>query len=148
MQMLSTSISTEQRLSEVDIQASIAYAKALEKAGILTKTELEKILSGLEKGKTTPQGTRGCASCAPPNTSERTDKQKIAVAAGWERQSRNTPVLPGGSRGGGGGWGAGHGATPPRRGGTSRPSPAPRRVKAGQQGLGTHGATGAALRTR
>nr|1HY0_A Chain A, Delta Crystallin I [Anas platyrhynchos]1HY0_B Chain B, Delta Crystallin I [Anas platyrhynchos] len=49
MQMLSTSISTEQRLSEVDIQASIAYAKALEKAGILTKTELEKILSGLEK---------------------------------------------------------------------------------------------------
>ncbi|XP_035199320.1 argininosuccinate lyase [Oxyura jamaicensis] len=49
MQMLSTSMSTEQRLSEVDIQASIAYAKALEKAGILTKTELEKILSGLEK---------------------------------------------------------------------------------------------------
>uniref|UniRef100_A0A8B9NJ53 Fumarate lyase N-terminal domain-containing protein n=1 Tax=Accipiter nisus TaxID=211598 RepID=A0A8B9NJ53_9AVES len=27
----------------------MAYAKALEKAGILSKTELEKILSGLEK---------------------------------------------------------------------------------------------------
>uniref|UniRef100_A0A8C9ERK7 Fumarate lyase N-terminal domain-containing protein n=1 Tax=Pavo cristatus TaxID=9049 RepID=A0A8C9ERK7_PAVCR len=50
MEILSSSISTEQRLSEVDIQASMAYAKALEKASILTKTELEKILSGLEKG--------------------------------------------------------------------------------------------------
>uniref|UniRef100_A0A669P615 Delta-1 crystallin n=1 Tax=Phasianus colchicus TaxID=9054 RepID=A0A669P615_PHACC len=49
MEILSSSISTEQRLSEVDIQASMAYAKALEKASILTKTELEKILSGLEK---------------------------------------------------------------------------------------------------
>ncbi|NXV83046.1 ARLY2 lyase, partial [Atlantisia rogersi] len=39
----------DQRLSEVDIQGSMAYAKALEKAGILSKTELEKILSGLEK---------------------------------------------------------------------------------------------------
>ncbi|OXB54823.1 UNVERIFIED_CONTAM: hypothetical protein H355_014106, partial [Colinus virginianus] len=38
-----------ERLSEVDIQGSMAYAKALEKASILTKTELEKILSGLEK---------------------------------------------------------------------------------------------------
>ncbi|XP_015151170.1 delta-1 crystallin isoform X1 [Gallus gallus] len=49
MEILSSSISTEQRLTEVDIQASMAYAKALEKASILTKTELEKILSGLEK---------------------------------------------------------------------------------------------------
>ncbi|POI22236.1 hypothetical protein CIB84_014017 [Bambusicola thoracicus] len=51
MEILSSSISTEQRLTEVDIQASMAYAKALEKASILTKTELEKILSGLEKGE-------------------------------------------------------------------------------------------------
>ncbi|NXU59365.1 ARLY lyase, partial [Turnix velox] len=49
MEMLSASITTDQRLAEVDIQASMAYAKALEKSGILTKTELEKILSGLEK---------------------------------------------------------------------------------------------------
>ncbi|KAM6110642.1 argininosuccinate lyase-like [Pterocles gutturalis] len=49
MEMLSASITCDQRLSEVDIQASMAYAKALEKAGILTKTELEKILGGLEK---------------------------------------------------------------------------------------------------
>uniref|UniRef100_A0A8B9I5F9 Argininosuccinate lyase n=1 Tax=Anser brachyrhynchus TaxID=132585 RepID=A0A8B9I5F9_9AVES len=49
MEMLNASIGYDQRLSEVDIQGSMAYAKALEKAGILTKTELEKILSGLEK---------------------------------------------------------------------------------------------------
>ncbi|NXB99752.1 ARLY2 lyase, partial [Orthonyx spaldingii] len=49
MEMLNASISYDQRLSEVDIQGSKAYAKALEKAGILSKTELEKILSGLEK---------------------------------------------------------------------------------------------------
>ncbi|NXI02022.1 ARLY2 lyase, partial [Pachycephala philippinensis] len=49
MEMLNASISYDQRLSEVDIQGSMAYAKALEKAGILSKTELEKILSGLEK---------------------------------------------------------------------------------------------------
>ncbi|XP_015501844.1 argininosuccinate lyase-like [Parus major] len=49
MEMLNASISYDQRLAEVDIQGSRAYAKALEKSGILSKTELEKILGGLEK---------------------------------------------------------------------------------------------------
>lgn len=49
MEMFSASITYDQRLSEVDIRGSMAYAKALEKAGILPKPELEKILSGLEK---------------------------------------------------------------------------------------------------
>ncbi|KAK4812153.1 hypothetical protein QYF61_002256 [Mycteria americana] len=49
MEILNASITYDQRLSEVDIQGSMAYAKALERAGILSKTELEKILSGLEK---------------------------------------------------------------------------------------------------
>ncbi|NXG80162.1 ARLY2 lyase, partial [Baryphthengus martii] len=49
LEILNASITYDQRLSEVDIQGSMAYAKALEKAGILSKTELEKILSGLEK---------------------------------------------------------------------------------------------------
>ncbi|XP_059685490.1 argininosuccinate lyase-like [Gavia stellata] len=49
MEMLNASITFDGRLSEVDIQGSMAYAKALEKAGILSKPELEKILSGLEK---------------------------------------------------------------------------------------------------
>ncbi|KFV91735.1 Argininosuccinate lyase, partial [Eurypyga helias] len=34
MEMLSSSITFDQRLAEVDIQGSMAYAKALEKAGI------------------------------------------------------------------------------------------------------------------
>ncbi|NXA35371.1 ARLY lyase, partial [Eudromia elegans] len=49
LEILNSSIAIDQRLAEVDIQASVAYAKALEKASILTKPELEKILSGLEK---------------------------------------------------------------------------------------------------
>ncbi|XP_019401057.1 PREDICTED: argininosuccinate lyase [Crocodylus porosus] len=49
MERLNSSIDYDQRLSEVDIQGSMAYAKALEKTGILTKPELEKILNGLEK---------------------------------------------------------------------------------------------------
>ncbi|PKK23604.1 argininosuccinate lyase-like, partial [Columba livia] len=49
MEILNASITIDQRLAEVDIQGSMAYAKALEKAGILSKSELEKTLSGLEK---------------------------------------------------------------------------------------------------
>uniref|UniRef100_A0A8C6ZNE3 Argininosuccinate lyase n=1 Tax=Nothoprocta perdicaria TaxID=30464 RepID=A0A8C6ZNE3_NOTPE len=49
LEILNSSIAIDQRLADVDIQASVAYAKALEKASILTKPELEKILSGLEK---------------------------------------------------------------------------------------------------
>uniref|UniRef100_A0A8B9PPX2 Fumarate lyase N-terminal domain-containing protein n=1 Tax=Apteryx owenii TaxID=8824 RepID=A0A8B9PPX2_APTOW len=49
MEILNSSIAFDRRLSEVDIRASMAYARALEKAGILTRPELEKILSGLEK---------------------------------------------------------------------------------------------------
>lgn len=67
MEMLSSSITCDQRLSEVDVQGSMAYAKALEKAGILSKTELEKILSGLEKvfisfTSVTCAGMNGCFS--------------------------------------------------------------------------------------
>ncbi|KFV71721.1 Argininosuccinate lyase, partial [Struthio camelus australis] len=34
LEILNSSIAVDQRLSDVDIQASVAYAKALEKAGI------------------------------------------------------------------------------------------------------------------
>ncbi|KFQ91471.1 Argininosuccinate lyase, partial [Nipponia nippon] len=34
MEMLNASITYDQRLAEVDVQGSMAYAKALEKAGI------------------------------------------------------------------------------------------------------------------
>ncbi|EMP41084.1 Argininosuccinate lyase [Chelonia mydas] len=49
METLNSSMASDQRLSEVDIRGSMAYAKALEKSGILTKGDLEKMLSGLEK---------------------------------------------------------------------------------------------------
>ncbi|XP_054857543.1 argininosuccinate lyase [Eublepharis macularius] len=49
MEKLNASIMIDQRLAEVDIRGSIAYAKALEKAGILSKAEMDKIISGLEK---------------------------------------------------------------------------------------------------
>ncbi|XP_063002891.1 argininosuccinate lyase [Elgaria multicarinata webbii] len=49
MEKLNASIEVDQRLAEMDVCGSIAYAKALEKAGILSKAELEKIISGLEK---------------------------------------------------------------------------------------------------
>ncbi|XP_077167872.1 argininosuccinate lyase [Paroedura picta] len=49
MEKLNASILVDQRLAEVDIRGSIAYAKALEKAGILSRAELDKIISGLEK---------------------------------------------------------------------------------------------------
>lgn len=49
MEKLNASILVDQRLAEVDIRESIAYAKVLEKAGILSRAELDKIISGLEK---------------------------------------------------------------------------------------------------
>ncbi|XP_060115184.1 argininosuccinate lyase [Heteronotia binoei] len=49
MEKLNASILVDQRLAEVDIRESIAYAKTLEKAGILSRAELDKIISGLEK---------------------------------------------------------------------------------------------------
>ncbi|XP_070591167.1 argininosuccinate lyase [Erythrolamprus reginae] len=49
MEQFNASIEVDKRLSEFDICGSMAYAKALEKAGILSKVEMEKIISGLEK---------------------------------------------------------------------------------------------------
>ncbi|KAG8122822.1 hypothetical protein E2320_018285, partial [Naja naja] len=49
MEQFNASIEIDKRLSEFDICGSMAYAKALEKAGILSKVEMEKIISGLEK---------------------------------------------------------------------------------------------------
>lgn len=51
MEQFNASIEIDKRLSEFDICGSMAYAKALEKAGILSKVEMEKIISGLEKVK-------------------------------------------------------------------------------------------------
>lgn len=49
MEKLNSSISVDQRLAEFDVRGSIAYAKALAKAGILTTLDLDKIIGGLEE---------------------------------------------------------------------------------------------------
>uniref|UniRef100_A0A803VTD2 Argininosuccinate lyase n=1 Tax=Ficedula albicollis TaxID=59894 RepID=A0A803VTD2_FICAL len=97
MEMLSASITVDQRLSEVDIQGSMAYAKALEKAGILSKTELEKILSGLEK--ISEEWSKGVFGVIPTDedihtANERRLKELIGDVAGklHTGRSRNDQV--------------------------------------------------------
>ncbi|NWY65310.1 ARLY lyase, partial [Erithacus rubecula] len=98
MEMLSASITIDQRLSEVDIQGSMAYAKALEKAGILSKTELEKILSGLEK--ISEEWSKGVFGVIPTDedihtANERRLKELIGDVAGklHTGRSRNDQVV-------------------------------------------------------
>ncbi|NIG60077.1 argininosuccinate lyase-like isoform X2 [Pontoporia blainvillei] len=49
MEKFNSSITYDQHLWEVDVQGSKAYSRGLEKAGLLTKTEMEQILQGLDK---------------------------------------------------------------------------------------------------
>ncbi|NXN83606.1 ARLY lyase, partial [Bombycilla garrulus] len=98
MEMLSASITVDQRLSEVDIQGSRAYAKALEKSGILSKTELEKILSGLEK--ISEEWSKGVFGVIPTDedihtANERRLKELIGDVAGklHTGRSRNDQVV-------------------------------------------------------
>lgn len=47
MHEFNQSLKYDQRMHEADIQGSIAYAKALQKAGLLTQEEATKIVEGL-----------------------------------------------------------------------------------------------------
>jgi argininosuccinate lyase len=49
MEKFNSSIMYDQRLWEVDVEGSKAYSRGLEKAGLLTKAEMDRILSGLDK---------------------------------------------------------------------------------------------------
>ncbi|XP_067864265.1 argininosuccinate lyase-like [Heptranchias perlo] len=49
MEKFNASISYDQRMWAADIKGSKAYAKALEKAGLVTKTEMDQILNGMDK---------------------------------------------------------------------------------------------------
>ncbi|KAK2537504.1 argininosuccinate lyase-like protein [Columba guinea] len=98
MEMLSASITIDQRLAEVDIQGSMAYAKALEKAGILSKSELEKTLSGLEK--ISEEWSKGVFVVTPTDedihtANERRLKELIGDIAGklHTGRSRNDQVV-------------------------------------------------------
>ncbi|KAA0720249.1 Argininosuccinate lyase [Triplophysa tibetana] len=49
MERFNASISYDQRMWQADIGGSKAYAKALQKAGLVTQNEVEQILTGLDK---------------------------------------------------------------------------------------------------
>uniref|UniRef100_A0A2K6UXT5 Argininosuccinate lyase n=1 Tax=Saimiri boliviensis boliviensis TaxID=39432 RepID=A0A2K6UXT5_SAIBB len=49
MEKFNASITYDRQLWEVDVQGSKAYSKGLEKAGLLTKAEMDQILHGLDK---------------------------------------------------------------------------------------------------
>ncbi|XP_048375546.1 argininosuccinate lyase [Sphaerodactylus townsendi] len=98
MEKLNSSILIDQRLAEVDIRSSIAYAKALEKAGILSRAELEKILSGLEK--ILEESTKGALIISKTDedihtTVERRLKEIVGDVAGKLQtgRSRNDQVV-------------------------------------------------------
>uniref|UniRef100_A0A8D1AHH6 Argininosuccinate lyase n=1 Tax=Sus scrofa TaxID=9823 RepID=A0A8D1AHH6_PIG len=49
MEKFNASIAYDRHLWEVDVQGSKAYSRGLEKAGLLTKAEMDQILHGLDK---------------------------------------------------------------------------------------------------
>ncbi|XP_051537339.1 argininosuccinate lyase-like [Myxocyprinus asiaticus] len=49
MEKFNAAIAYDQRMWEADIKGSKAYVKALQKAGLVTQDEMEKILTGLDK---------------------------------------------------------------------------------------------------
>ncbi|XP_043312239.1 argininosuccinate lyase isoform X1 [Cervus elaphus] len=49
MEKFNSSITYDRHLWEVDVQGSKAYSRGLEKAGLLTKAEMDQILHGLDK---------------------------------------------------------------------------------------------------
>ncbi|KAM4820640.1 LOW QUALITY PROTEIN: argininosuccinate lyase [Thomomys bottae] len=49
MERFNSSITYDQHLWKVDVQGSKAYSRGLEKAGLLTKAEMDQILNGLDK---------------------------------------------------------------------------------------------------
>lgn len=49
MEKFNASISYDQRMWDADIRGSKAYVKALQKAGLVTKEEMDQIQAGLDK---------------------------------------------------------------------------------------------------
>lgn len=59
MEKFNSSITYDRHLWEVDVQGSKAYSRGLEKAGLLTKAEMDQILRGLDKVLSCPKPTQG-----------------------------------------------------------------------------------------
>ncbi|XP_038614918.1 argininosuccinate lyase [Tachyglossus aculeatus] len=98
MERFNSSIHYDRRMWEADIQGSKAYSKGLEKAGLLTEAELEKILSGLDK--VAEEWSAGTFKVSPNDedihtANERRLKELIGEAAGklHTGRSRNDQVV-------------------------------------------------------
>lgn len=68
MEKFNSSISYDRHLWNVDVQGSKAYCRGLEKAGLLTKAEMQQILQGLDKVVSRAQATPYIHSSANPGS--------------------------------------------------------------------------------
>lgn len=73
MEKFNSSITYDRHLWEADVQGSKAYSRGLERAGLLTKAEMDQILHGLDKVLSTPPG--------PPQSTP----HPLAVDAGFHQ---------------------------------------------------------------
>lgn len=65
MEKFNSSITYDRHLWEADVQGSKAYSRGLEKAGLLTKAEMDQILHGLDKVLSTSPGPPQSTPLAP-----------------------------------------------------------------------------------
>ncbi|KAI2546063.1 argininosuccinate lyase [Homo sapiens] len=98
MEKFNASIAYDRHLWEVDVQGSKAYSRGLEKAGLLTKAEMDQILHGLDKvAEEWAQGTFKLNSNDEDihTANERRLKELIGATAGklHTGRSRNDQVV-------------------------------------------------------
>ncbi|XP_023390402.1 argininosuccinate lyase-like [Pteropus vampyrus] len=99
MEKFNSSITYDRHLWEVDVQGSKAYSRGLEKAGLLTKVEMDQILHGLDK--VAEEWAQGTFKLNPNDedihtANERRLKELIGETAGklHTGRSRNDQVPP------------------------------------------------------
>uniref|UniRef100_A0A8C3W3M6 Argininosuccinate lyase n=1 Tax=Catagonus wagneri TaxID=51154 RepID=A0A8C3W3M6_9CETA len=98
MEKFNSSITYDRHLWEVDVQGSKAYSRGLEKAGLLTKAEMDQILHGLDK--VAEEWAQGTFKLSPNDedihtANERRLKELIGETAGklHTGRSRNDQVV-------------------------------------------------------
>ncbi|XP_068824458.1 argininosuccinate lyase isoform X3 [Capricornis sumatraensis] len=98
MEKFNSSITYDRHLWEVDVQGSKAYSRGLEKAGLLTKAEMDQILHGLDK--VAEEWAQGTFKLNPSDedihtANERRLKELIGETAGklHTGRSRNDQVV-------------------------------------------------------
>uniref|UniRef100_A0A8C8ZPZ6 Argininosuccinate lyase n=1 Tax=Prolemur simus TaxID=1328070 RepID=A0A8C8ZPZ6_PROSS len=98
MEKFNASIAYDRHLWEADVQGSKAYSRGLEKAGLLTKAEMEQILQGLDK--VAEEWAQGTFKLNPSDedihtANERRLKELIGETAGklHTGRSRNDQVV-------------------------------------------------------